>query len=292
VEYSKKLLQNVILGANLGFWDWNYQTGEHDVNDLWLSMLGLDISDIKGSEIDWSERIHLDDRPNVNAAVQQAIDKDIPYRVEFRMRHKNDFWVWIEGSGRVVEWDKNNQKPIRLCGTHQDISERKKADEMFKESEERNQVLFDSSPDGILVTNKASRKFMYANPTICDLLGYSESELTSMSVLDIHPKKSLDYVLYEYELQASGKKLVAGNIPCQKKDGSIVMVDINTAMITLNEVECMIGFFRDITERKLTEEELLRARKLESVGLLAGGIAHDFYLVVLLFLYIKDGKDA
>ncbi len=164
----------------------------------------------------------------------------------------------------------------RVSELEADAARHKLAEEVLQQSEKKYRVLFESCPDGILIAEKASRQFLYANPAICTLLGYSQSELTSMNVLDIHPKESLDHVLFEFELQASGKKPLAENLPCRKSDGTVVMVDINVAELILDGVESVIGFFRDITRRKLVEEELLKARKLESVGLLAGGIAHDF----------------
>ena len=126
---NEQRLKNVIKGANLGYWDWNYVTNEHLVNDKWLEFLGLNRADIKNNIMDWSELIH----PNDKIIMQQAIEKAIldfqPYVVEFRMRHRDGHWVWIEGSGAVVEKDENTNKPLRLAGTHKNISFRKEAAE-------------------------------------------------------------------------------------------------------------------------------------------------------------------
>ncbi len=281
IEETKKLqiseanLERAQRISKVGDFTWSIQTGKVTWSQGMYYLLKYDVDKEIDLEKVNADIHHPEDLEKVTkwltGSIESGIDELVPY--EYRLVCKNGEIIYVQTNGRI---EYENNVAVKLFGTCTDISERKKTEEMLKESEERYRVLFDSSPDGILVADKVSRKFLYANQSICDLLGYSESELTGMSVLDIHPKKSLDYVLDEFELQASAKKLVAENIPCQKKDGSIVMVDINTVMIVLNEVKCMIGFFRDITERKLTEEELLRARKLESVGLLAGGIAHDF----------------
>jgi diguanylate cyclase (GGDEF)-like protein/PAS domain S-box-containing protein len=132
LKMHEQRLEYVIQGANLGYWDWNYETHEHWVNDRWLSFLGLKRSDIKDKSTDWIERIHPMDRPIAEHAIEQTIKDHLPYVIEFRMRHKDGHWVWIEGSGAVVEWDEKTHLPLRLSGTHRDISERKHLQEEMR----------------------------------------------------------------------------------------------------------------------------------------------------------------
>lgn len=132
VEQSENTLRNVIAGADLGFWDWYYQTGEHYVSDRWLSILGLGREEITNTAADWSERIHPDDKAHVASVVEHAIDRKTPYRVEFRMKHRLGHWVWVEGSGAVIETDPESGEPVRLCGIHQEIEQRKRAEQELK----------------------------------------------------------------------------------------------------------------------------------------------------------------
>ena len=122
---SEDQLSNVINGANLGYWDWNFQTGDQEVNDRWLKILGLKESDIQYNISDWEERIHPDDKDRMDAILERSIKGCSSYSADFRMRHKEGHWVWIQGSGAVVEYEEKTYEPIRLCGTHQDISHRK-----------------------------------------------------------------------------------------------------------------------------------------------------------------------
>ena len=126
---NEQRLQLVIRGANLGYWDWNYVTNEHIVNKQWLDFLGLDIKDMKNNVNDWVDLIHPDDRIITQNAIAKTLKNFQPYVIEFRMRHHDGHWVWIEGSGGVVQKDEITQKPIRLAGTHKDISDRKQAEE-------------------------------------------------------------------------------------------------------------------------------------------------------------------
>jgi len=128
LRVSENQLKNVIEGAQLGYWDWDYKTGKHAVNERWLTMLGLSRADIKNHISDWEALIHPDDKQAVLEVVERHIQTGENYLAEFRMQHKQGYWVWIEGSGAVVEYEGSTRNPLRLCGTHQDISERKKSE--------------------------------------------------------------------------------------------------------------------------------------------------------------------
>ncbi|BCG63973.1 MAG: hypothetical protein methR_P1725 [Methyloprofundus sp.] len=121
---NERQLVQVLKGASLGYWDWNYQTGEHFVDNIWLEMLGLTQNNITNHISDWNDLVNADDKKRILPEIERAISTKTPYSVEFRMRHKNGTWIWIQGSGAVVEWDKEGL-PLRLCGTHQNISKRK-----------------------------------------------------------------------------------------------------------------------------------------------------------------------
>jgi len=141
------------------------------------------------------------------------------------------------------------------------ITERKQMEGVLRESEERYRTLFESAAQGILIADMETKKFKYSNPAICTMLGYSQEELTKMSVSDIHPKTSLEDVLAEFAAQARGEKILASALPCLKKDGTIVYADINAAKAIIDGRECNIGFFTDVTERKKTAEALQKSEE-------------------------------
>ena len=130
-QNAESQLRLVLNGANLGFWDWNYQTGEQWVNDRWMEMLGLKRSDLKNDFRDWTDRIHPDDKEKVLHEIETHIKNKESYVVECRMRHQNGHWVWIQAAGAVVTVDETSNKPLRLCGTHQDISDRKQQEKQI-----------------------------------------------------------------------------------------------------------------------------------------------------------------
>jgi PAS domain S-box-containing protein len=142
----------------------------------------------------------------------------------------------------------------------EDISERKQTEEALKESQEMYKTLFEGASEGILVADIKTKRFKYANPAVCKMLGYAEEELKQLSVPDIHPREKLQHVISEFEAQARGEKSLAAAIPCLRKDGTVIYADINTANLLIDETQCNVGFFTDITERKRTEKDLEEAR--------------------------------
>ncbi len=147
------------------------------------------------------------------------------------------------------------ERRIRVTSLR-NITERKKAEKALRESESRYRVLFDNSPDGILIADIATKRFTYANPSVCRMLGYSKEELTRLGVADIHPQDRLPQLIAEFDAQARGEKILAPNIPCLRKDGTVFYADISTTPTVLDGMACNVGFFRDITERKWAEEAL------------------------------------
>lgn len=114
--------------------------------------------------------------------------------------------------------------------------------------------VFEGAAEGILIADINTKRFLFANPAICNLLKYSRNELKLLSVLDIHPKEELDHVLSEFNAQARDEKNLATSIPCLRKDGEVIYVDVNTTKVIINNRECNIGFFSDATKRITAEK--------------------------------------
>jgi len=148
-----------------------------------------------------------------------------------------------------------------VTGQKKEIAERKQAEEAQRDSETRYRALFEASADGIIIADLETKVFKYANPAACTMLGYSEDELVRMAVTDIDPQDALGYVISEFEAQGRGEKTLAIDIPCVRKDGSVVYVDINTCVALMDGRKCNIAFFRDVTERKHAEEALRESEK-------------------------------
>ncbi len=155
-----------------------------------------------------------------------------------------------------VPWRDERGNVIGIIGANRDVTDRIRAEQALRESEARYKAMFETAAEGIIVADIETRKFRYANPAVCRMLGYSEEELTQMSVDDVHPKEDIDYVISEFEAQARGEKTLASNVPCLRKDGTVIYADINTANVVIDGHKCNVGFFTDITLRRRAEQAL------------------------------------
>ncbi len=156
-----------------------------------------------------------------------------------------------------------------------DISERKLAEEALRQSEARFRAIIERAADGVLVVELRHRRFRYANPAICRMLGYSADELLSLGVSDIHPKDSLPLIDSLFERHGRGERMET-EVPVLRSDGTIFHAQIRSVPFVLDGRASLVGFFRDTTTERQLEDERLRSERLEAIGVLAGGIAHDF----------------
>ena len=183
----------VIDGAKLGYWDWDYATGKHQVNQHWLNMLGLKPKELDHYVSDWEHRIHPDDRDRVRNTIANHIDSNTPYVIEFRMRHKAGHWVWIQGSGAVVEHDPVSGQPVRICGTHQDITARKH----FENNLQVTYQIISQSSSVVLKWNCAEGlPIEFATENVLHLLGYTVEELSTGNIFYlslIHPEDQANF---------------------------------------------------------------------------------------------------
>ena len=181
------------------------------------------------------------------------------------------------GEERIIAWHntilKDEQGRIyATMASGEDITERKAAQKAIKESEEKYKTLFEFAMDGIMIADLETKRFKYANPAICKMLGYSAEELEGMSIRDIHPKNKLEHVISEFEAQAKGEKTLALDIPCLRKDGTIIYADINTTVALVDGKKCNIGFFRDNTEGKKAKQALRESE--EKIRSMANSAQH------------------
>jgi PAS domain S-box-containing protein len=132
LQENKDHLNLVLEGANLAFWDWHIPSGALTFNDIWPTMLGYSRAEIEPHINTWKQLVHPDDF----SPVMQTLDAHLEgltshYQTEHRLRHKSGHWIWVLDKGRVIARDIAGN-PVRVCGTHHDISERKHNEEERK----------------------------------------------------------------------------------------------------------------------------------------------------------------
>lgn len=130
-------IKEILQGANLGFWRWNYSTGEVFADSHYCEMLGYKSGEYPRTLEEFKDRIHPDDAQQLWAKVEQHIRGDSEEAESvFRIKHRSGNWKWVMGRARVIERD-GDGKPGIIVGTHLDISEVKEKDIELLETKKR-----------------------------------------------------------------------------------------------------------------------------------------------------------
>ncbi len=249
----KNRLDLVIQGAELGYWDWNYQSGEFEVNQRWLDMLGLTRDDLDKFISDWGERLHPEDRLRMDDVLKQSIENHHSYSVDFRMKHQQGHWVWVHSAGAVVAYDRDNQTPLRLCGTHQDINERKSNDTLLRKLSQA----VEQSPNMVIITDTLGN-IEYANPKIKEISGYGVDEVIGRNTRMFSSGETPKEVYLEIWNTIKSGMEWRGVLHNRKKNGDLFWVKESIAPIRdeNNTITHFVAIQEDITESKKVAEQL------------------------------------
>jgi len=132
LRQSEERFSLVLAGTNDGVWDWDLTTDVIQRDSRWAAMLGYVVEEIEPSREAWKRLVFPEDLPRMAKAVEDHMnDRSTSYEAEYRLLTKSGQWKWILDRGKVVARDEQG-KPLRMAGTHSDISERKRAEESFR----------------------------------------------------------------------------------------------------------------------------------------------------------------
>lgn len=258
---SEERLRFVLQGSQQGFWDWDLQSGAVQRNVRWAEMLGYTFEEIQPFIGQWTELMHPDDRQRAWQTIEDHIEGRLEqYRNEYRMRAKDGSYKWILDHASIVQHDEKG-RPLRMCGTHTDITERKQMEEALRESEQRFRAISENSLAGIYIIQ--DWRIKYANPVLCQVFGMPEEKLIGLNPLVfVHPEdRSL--------VQENMRQRYAGEVKtshyeyrCQRNNGKIIHVEVLGSMIEYLGRPALLGNLMDITERKRIEEALEEEREI------------------------------
>lgn len=250
----------VLEGTGQGVWDWNAQTNKVYFSPVWKSMLGYSEDEIGDTLSEWETRIHPDDLERAYRDVERHLKGETPvYDNTHRVRSKDGRYKWIRDTGKVFSRDADGN-PLRVIGSHTDISDEMVAKEQLSQLAEAVPGMlyqFRMNPDG-------SSCFPFSTQGIQDVYGCSPEEVLSDASFVyqyLHPDdaedvgKGVTYSAetltaweqeYRYLHPVKGTRWLEGRAtPRRQSDGAVIWN----------------GYIYDITDRKEQEFALHKARK-------------------------------
>ncbi len=270
-------------GAGDGVWDWNLATNEFYQSPRWREMLGYegDTPDLL-----WNRLIHPDDKQHVFGNLEAYLrGETLLYQSEFRLRCADGGYRWFAARGKLLSRDASG-KPLRMLGTHRDITESRRMMEELRASEERWQFALEGHGDGLWDWDLVSGRIVLS-PQFKQILGYGSNDLEAGFGWDefAHPDERVrTRALFDAYLTGASPLLVA-ETRMRCKDGSYRWVALRGKIMeygSLNRPARMIGTLRDIEDIKQREgreryeqEQLAHAGRLITLGEMASALAHE-----------------
>jgi PAS domain S-box-containing protein len=252
-------LDLALRSANMGVWHWDIIEDRRDFDAQAFHLLGITPSTFAGTAAEYFGVIHPDDREKIRAALASTIEQNAPYESEYRVIWPDGSVHYISGRGRLVRDDKG--RPVRMHGIHWDITERKRAEEVLHESENKTRSIIESLPIGIHMYRLESDSrlvFIGANPAADKILGVDNSAFIGKTIEDAFPALRETEVPQRYrEAAASGKMWYAEQIDYHK-DAIQGAFEVYAFQTTPNT---MVAAFEDITERKRVDEALRKSEE-------------------------------
>lgn len=285
LEEAEERWRFALEGAGDGVWDWNVRDGSFYRSPRWGEMLGY--TPAESRRLAWHELIHPDDRSRVLGQMEDYLHGVVPiYEAEFRLRCKTGQYRWIAARGKAMARDVDGT-PMRILGTHRDISETRSLMETLRASERLWQFALEGHGDALwdwaVETGEINVSASFAT-----IIGYPEDR--PLSGNDIWPSRlhpdDLRGAIAAFSAHLSGARpITETEFRLRMEDGSYRWIALRGKIMERDangRSTRMIGTVRDVHDRHLSVErekqqqrELAHAARLIHVGEMASALAHE-----------------
>lgn len=266
--------------THVGHWDWDPKADTLVWSEENWIIMGIPRE--KPPSVDlFMEYIHPDDREYVGKSIAAALE-GAPYDIDFRMNRSDGVEIIIRALGEV-EYDVKG-KPSRMFGTLQDITESKRAENALKASEGRlrkSEALYHDlveTAQDLIWQCDAEGRYIYLNKAWEDVFGYKIDEMLGKKFSDFQTPENAERDMKEFARLMKGNSVKGLESVHNSKSGSEIHLVFNAIFVADEDGNPAgtRGTAYDITETRRIEQQLLQSQKIESLGHLAGGVAHDF----------------
>ena len=279
---SEARLAQALDATNDGLWDFDLAGGGLYVSPVLLRLLGHEADTVPPTVDFFRRQVHPDDLEPLRTAFVQHRDGLRPtLSLELRMMTASGAYRWFLAQGKMVERGPDGT-PQRLLGTISDITTRRRALEDLHESETRFRALFDKSPVIVTLLDLAASRVAEMNEVGLRTFGYTRDEVLGRTTLE------LQLWADEHARRAAARQLISTGlvsgveIQLRRKSGEVFWGLLSSSVVTFQGQPYALAILQDITERRRLEARILQTQKMEVVGHLAGGVAHDFNNVLTI----------
>ena len=286
---SEEQLKLALEGANDGLWDWDIVKNIAYFSPRWQTMLGFNPGEIRPNKESKEELIHPSDLKYVKQTLQEHLDNHTSiYQSEHRVKTKDGHWIWILDRGKVVERS-DDGKPLRIVGTHTDITERKLAEEAVRERETRIAAILDTAVDGIITISDLGIIETF-NPAAEKIFGYETREVLGRNInmlMQMTDRELHDTFIKRYLTSGSAKILgQRREVVGLRANGNTFPMQLAVSEMKLGDRLHFTGIIRDITATKAAErlledtmafkQGILDSAKLSITSTDANGVIQTF----------------
>ncbi len=269
LKHRERSYRNIFNATGEAIFITDYEQGVHvDCNDAAVSLFHAESRDqILKHPMGWlSECSAQEDRDRLFSSLQKAIEGQ-EQTVEWLVVRQDGSSFWASMTARVAVIDNES----RLITVIRDVTTRKQAEQALRESEARWRSYLEHAPDGVIVVDPFG-VILEVNSAALRISGYNRDKLIGANVRMLLSDNAEEIVLsVERDLMTTDRVQFSQVI--QRTDGQRVHVDISVSLLSDQAFVC---FVKDVTEQKMLEAQLQQSHKMETIGRLAGGVAHDF----------------
>ncbi len=248
----------IVLAANDGISDHDLEKDEIYLSPQWKEMLGYKDSEIPNNLEAWINQIHPEDQEKVKSLLGKLRKGEVPnYETDHRLRCKDGKYKWIHLRLTVI-FD-SESRPVRVIGTHTDITERKYAEQMLRESEYRYKSLFSKNAVAMLILDPDAGIIQDANDAASEYYGYSNEEFKNLNYKDINILTREEIIKEEQQAKQEGRTYHL--LRHRLKNGEIRDVEVYNSHIEIKGRVLIHAIVYDVTQRKKMESELKVAKE-------------------------------
>ncbi len=271
---SEERWRIALQGNGEGLWDRDVEINRVFYSARWKEMLGYQDADIGDALEDWENLIHPDDKRRCLFEFDKPF-KGQPDRVEFehRLLCKDGGYKWILSRGKVVSWS-DDGRPLRIIGTHTDITERRDYQQRLLESERRFRGAFENSGMGMSLLSLEG-KWLKVNQVMCRILGYSSEQLRELTFRELTHPDDLEVSISFIEDALAGRR---DSYQLRKRylhaKGHQVWTNLTVSLVRDDELKPLyfVALVEDITQRYALEHELQATTERLYLATRAGGV--------------------